>query len=163
MEGHLHVLPVYNGAPLSGRCMEVRVLLGHWEQSLAAGSRLTLPPPLREAFAKGCVLTRGLDGGLWLFPAEGWAALAARVAAVPLLHPARRQLERFLFSAAHPCHLDSRGAFTLPEHLRVWAGIQEAAVILGLSEYLELWEPGRWAEREAIALDEAPAAAAALL
>jgi MraZ protein len=143
--------------------MEVRVLLGEWEQSLAADNRLTLPPALREAFARGCVLTRGLDGGLWLLPAERWAALAARVAAVPFLHPARRQLERFLFSAAHPFHLDTRGTFILPEHLRVWAGIEGVAVILGLSEYLELWEPGRWAEREAIVLAEAPAAAAALL
>jgi MraZ protein len=143
--------------------MEVKVLLGQWEQSLAADSRLTLPSPLREAFAKGCVLTRGLDGGLWLFPAEAWTALAARISAVPFLHPGRRQLERFLFSAAHPCHLDSRGTFVLPEQLRVWAGIEAVAVILGLSEYLELWEPGRWAERETIALYEAPAAAAALL
>ncbi len=139
------------------------MLLGQWEQPLAAGYRLAMPSALRDALGMGYVLTRGLDGGLWLFPAEGWKALAARVAGVPFLYPGRRHLERFLFSAAQPGHLDSRGTLFLPEQLRAWAGIEGIAAILGLSEYVELWEPGRWAEREAQALSDAPAAAAALL
>jgi len=54
--------------------------------------------------------------------------------------PQRRHRE----AAAHEADPDGQGRLTLPSHLREYANLQNAAVVIGNSDHLEVWEPGRW-------------------
>ena len=81
------------------------VLLGEFVQKLDAKNRVTLPAKFRPHFADGVVVTKGLDGCLFVFNRHGWDGSSRRPAgaARPVqprrpvgdpLHLRRRQRER---------------------------------------------------------------------
>ena len=48
------------------------MLLGEYAHTIDDKNRLTLPAKFRESFADGGVVTRGLDGCLYLYAGEDW-------------------------------------------------------------------------------------------
>ena len=48
------------------------MFLGEYEHTLDDKHRLTLPARYREAFSSGCVVTRGMDGCLFVFTKDEW-------------------------------------------------------------------------------------------
>jgi len=48
------------------------MLLGEYEHTLDDKNRLTLPAKVRQALGGGVVVTRGMDGCLFVFTREGW-------------------------------------------------------------------------------------------
>src|SRR5204863_1548992 len=55
------------------------MLLGQHEHALDDKNRLTLPARLREQLGDRVVVTRGLDGCLYVYAADAWTKLANRV------------------------------------------------------------------------------------
>ena len=62
--------------PLS---QEAALLLGEYERRLDEKNRLTIPARLRDRFADGVFLTRGLDRCLAAYTREGWDAWLAEL------------------------------------------------------------------------------------
>ena len=54
------------------------MLLGEYAHTIDDKNRLTLPAKFRESFADGGVVTRGLDGCLYLYASGEWAAILSR-------------------------------------------------------------------------------------
>ena len=48
------------------------MLLGEYEHTIDDKNRLTLPAKFREELAAGVVVTRGMDGCLYAYPAGDW-------------------------------------------------------------------------------------------
>ena len=48
------------------------MLLGEYEHTIDDKNRLTLPARFREQLAGGVVVTRGMDGCLYAYPAADW-------------------------------------------------------------------------------------------
>ena len=55
------------------------MLLGEHEHSLDDKNRLTLPAKLREQLGDQVVITRGMDGCLYVYARAAFDALAARI------------------------------------------------------------------------------------
>jgi len=72
-------------------------------------NRLTLPSKLRGAFGDGVVVTRGLDGCLFAWPVEAWAAMAERLEAVDQFSVDGRRIRRHFFSGAAHGELGQAG------------------------------------------------------
>ena len=51
------------------------MLLGEYAHTIDDKNRLTLPAKFRESFADGGVVTRGLDGCLYLYASGEWESL----------------------------------------------------------------------------------------
>jgi MraZ protein len=124
------------------------MFLGEYEHSLDDKGRLTIPAKYRNRLANGLVVTKGIDRCLWLFPSEEFERLASKVTSLKITDPDAREFQRELFSGAADLHADNQGRIRLEPWLRTYAGIDSQAMIVGLYNYVEIWAPSAWRERQ---------------
>lgn len=112
--------------------------------------RVFIPAKVREVLKnKGfdyLVLTRSLDNAIFVFFPDAWEELQKKLATLPFANPKARAFKRFILAPATECQLDNQGRILLPQSLREYAGIKNEAILIGLSDRMEIWEPGRWKE-----------------
>jgi MraZ protein len=118
----------------------VAELLGTHTYQLDPKGRISLPARFREAFADGAVLTLGQDGCLFCFPRAEWDARAAEVRSLPLSDAGSRAYSRLFFGKAERADLDGQGRLLVPQRLRAEVGLDKEAVVLGVSERMEIWD-----------------------
>ena len=117
---------------------------GEYAHSLDEKGRLAIPAKFRGRFKEGAVVTRWLGECLAVWPSPEWESLNADIAKRPRTDPAATNFRHFVLSSAHEGDPDGQGRITIPSHLRDYAHLQGAAVVIGTSDHLEVWEPGRW-------------------
>ncbi len=103
-----------------------------------------MPARFRDRLSGELILTRGNDGCLYLFTEESWEPLAAKLNALPTGDEDARNLRRAVFSSAEPVELDKQGRVIIPDHLRQYAAITGDVSIIGLGEYIEIWDTQAW-------------------
>ena len=103
-----------------------------------------MPARFRDRLSGELILTRGNDGCLYLFTQGSWEPLAAKLNALPTGDEDARNLRRAVFSSAEPVELDKQGRVIIPDHLRQYAGISGDVSIIGLGEYIEIWDTQAW-------------------
>jgi MraZ protein len=120
------------------------MLIGTYYHTLEAGGRVSLPKSFR-AKTKKWVVTRGLDGGLFLFPAQDFQK---RLASIDQTHSltkkAHRDFVRLLTNEAQEVSTDQSGRVKLPGYLTAYAALKKNLVVVGSLEYLELWDRTRY-------------------
>ncbi len=117
---------------------------GEFAHSLDEKGRLAVPAKFRGRFKEGAVVTRWTGDCLAVWPAPEWTALNADIAKRPRTDPAATRFRHFLLAGAHEGDPDAQGRLTIPAHLREFAHLRSEAVVIGNSDHLEVWEPGRW-------------------
>ena len=117
---------------------------GEFAHSLDEKGRLAIPAKFRSRFMEGAVVTRWTGECLAVWPAPEWTALNADIARRPRTDPAATRFRHFLLAGAHEGDPDAQGRLTIPSHLREYAHLTDEAVVIGNSDPLEVWEPGRW-------------------
>ena len=122
------------------------MFIGRDSRALDDKGRLTIPARHRPDLVLGMVITRGLDGGLFVFPMPEWEGLAAKIKALPITNPTARAFSRFLLGDAANCNLDGQGRVLIPRFLLDVAGIDGEVVLIGQGGRLELWATERLAE-----------------
>ncbi len=121
------------------------MLLGQYEHTIDDKNRLTLPAKFREQLEAGLVVTRGMDGCLYAWPAAEWGELfQARVSALDPLQREGRKLQRHFFSGAAEAELDKQGRIMIPAALLRYAGLSRDVVVAGVSDHLEIWDREAW-------------------
>lgn len=115
-------------------------LLGTHSYQLDPKGRISLPARFREAFADGAVLTLGQDGCLFCFPRAEWDSRVAEVRRLPLSNTEGRAYARMFFGKAERVELDSQGRLVIPQRLRAEVQIGKEAVIVGVSDRMEIWD-----------------------
>lgn len=122
------------------------MLLGEYEHTLDVKGRLAVPAKLREALGSRFIITKGLDGCLFVYDMEQWRLLESKLAALPMSRKTARDFTRFLFGGACEGECDRQGRVLLPANLRRYAGLDKDAVIVGVGSRAEIWDAQRWAE-----------------
>jgi MraZ protein len=123
------------------------MLLGEFHCTTDESGRLSIPSTFCTEFMEGMTLTRGIERCLLGLPAPEWQRLAGRIRAhLPFTNPNARGFARLIFSGALPCRPNQEGSIPLPHALREYAGIEDEAIVIGLSTHVEIWNPQRWAE-----------------
>ena len=79
---------------------DIQMFIGEYQHSLDPKGRVSVPAKFRARLADGVVLTRGLDGCLWLLPKADWAELSEKVSALPMTQKNARSFSRFILSGA---------------------------------------------------------------
>ncbi len=120
------------------------MFLGEHTHALDEKKRLTLPVKLRKAVGKGVVVTRGLDGCLFLYPDKEWKGISGKLAALGMGQSDTRGFARFMLAGAVETEVDSAGRILVPEHLREFAAIKSSVVVAGVANRLEIWDESRW-------------------
>jgi MraZ protein len=120
------------------------MLLGEYEHTIDDKNRLTLPARFRQAFADGVVLTRGMDGCLYVYPRGEFERLVERVGTLDPLGREARTMQRFFFAGATDQELDKQGRLVVPAALCKHAGLEREVVVAGIHDHLEVWDRAAW-------------------
>ena len=123
------------------------MLVGEFDHTIDEKNRLTLPAKFRQAFAGGLVVTRGMDGCLYVFPREEWeASVEARLAELDPLSKEGRLMQRYFYSGAAEADPDKQGRVMVPTALSEHADLGRDVVIAGVRDHLEIWDRAKWRE-----------------
>jgi len=122
------------------------MFIGEYSHSIDDKGRLSLPVKFRGKLASGCVVTRGLDHCLWVYPLEEWDKLAQSLANLPITSKDARSFSRLMLSGAMDLGIDNAGRINLPKYLSDYAGIKSKVVVTGMFNRLEIWPEDGWKE-----------------
>jgi len=120
------------------------MFLGEYKHNLDYKGRTCVPKKFREDLAAGAILTKGLDGCLFLYPKGEWERLTARLRELSVTQADTRAFERYLFGAAAEVEFDSLGRIKIPEYLRSYAALKKEVILVGILERIEIWDTERW-------------------
>jgi MraZ protein len=124
------------------------MLLGEHEHSLDDKNRLTLPAKLREQLGERVVVTRGLDGCLYVYAEAEWERLAQRVGALDPFSREARTMQRWFFASGSDAELDKQGRMVIPATLLKNAGIGREVTVAGVYDHLEIWDRAAWSQQQ---------------
>lgn len=119
---------------------------GEYNHTVDAKGRLIVPAKFRDQLGDEFVVTRGLDGCLFVYTMDEWHNMEERFREIPMTSKNARKFSRFLFAGAVTCEVDKQGRILLPPVLREYAGIQKDVVLAGILSRIEIWDKDRWNE-----------------
>ena len=125
------------------------MFLGEQRHSVDPKGRVVLPAKYRDELEDGCVVTKGQDRCLYVFPLDRWHDEVERVKRMPRTEKRYRDYARGFFAGADDQKLDRQGRVQLSPRLRAYAGIDADAVLIGVGERIEIWNPTSYEEVEA--------------
>jgi MraZ protein len=117
---------------------------GEFQYSVDDKGRVIIPPSFRDFVGDGMVVTRGMDGCLYIFPLPHWRDIEEKLTKLPITDGSSRNFTRFFYSGASKTTIDAAGRITLPNTLRMYAGINSDVVIAGTPNHLEVWDEAKW-------------------
>lgn len=125
------------------------MFLGEHRYSLDDKGRVTLPSAFRSDLKAGCVVTRGRDGNLWLFPVQTWNdKVLAGFGELSTVDAAVRNARRFFLATASEEKPDGQGRIRIPQALRDFAGLEHDVVFTGDVDRVEIWSAEAWAQAQ---------------
>lgn len=120
------------------------MLLGEYEHSIDTKGRIAMPAKLREGLGGKFIITKGLDGCLFVYAMDEWQRVEQKLASLPMSRKTARDFTRFLFGGACEGECDKQGRVLLPASLRRYAGLERDAVIVGVGSRAEIWDAAKW-------------------
>lgn len=126
------------------------MLIGQYEHTLDSKARLTLPSEYGAELAAGVVMTRGMEGCIYLFPRAEFERLGEKLRVLSLTDSRARKLRRWLFPQAHAAEPDRQRRVLIPQWLRDVAAISDKVLLAGMDNYIELWNPDTWRDHDRV-------------
>lgn len=120
--------------------------IGEYRHQLDDKGRLAVPAKFRTNLKKGAIVTKGLDGCLFLYTPGEWQKLVDKLNQLPVSSTNARAFTRLMLAGAMDVTVDSQGRINLPNYLIEFAGLKtkEMTVVAGLMNRLELWSETAW-------------------
>lgn len=115
------------------------MLIGEYHHNIDEKGRLIIPSKFREEIGNSFIVTRGLDGCLFVYSLVEWEKIVAKLKKLPFTKKDARTFTRFFLSAATVCEFDRQGRINLLNSLISYAGIKKECVIIGVNDRLEIW------------------------
>ncbi len=123
---------------------------GEYSHNIDDKGRLIIPYKFRKVLqAEDFVITKGLDGCLFIYPGREWAAFEEKLKGLPLTNKNARTLSRFFLGSAVDGGLDKQGRVLISPALRSFAGLDKDVILVGVLDRIEIWSRERWQERNA--------------
>lgn len=120
------------------------VFIGEYAHVLDSKGRLAIPAKFRSILKKGAIVTKGLDGCLFLYTKDDWDRLVAKLQQMPVSQGNARAFGRLMLAGAMPARLDVQGRINLPKYLIQFANLKTNVIIAGLMNRLEIWDEAAW-------------------
>lgn len=120
------------------------MLIGEYGHNLDPKKRLAIPSKFRKELGEGAILTKGLDGCLFIFPSKNWAPFAEMLGGLSIGKQDTRSFSRLFLSGATEVEFDSLGRILIPDNLKKYANFKKEVVIAGLFNRLEIWDKDKW-------------------
>jgi len=122
------------------------MFMGEYNHTIDAKGRLIVPSKFREQLGNEFVITKGLDGCLFVYSNEEWQNIENSFRDKPLTSKDARKFMRFFFAGACSCEVDKQGRILIPAVLREFADITKDAVLVGVGGRIEIWSKEKWTD-----------------
>lgn len=120
------------------------MFIGEYQHTIDNKGRMIIPSKFRGDLGEQFILTKGLDGCLFVYSLKEWKVLEDKLATLPLTSKDARAFVRFFFAGATECEFDKQGRIVIPSNLREYSQILKEAIIIGVSNRLEIWSKENW-------------------
>lgn len=121
------------------------VFFGEYLVSFTGSGRVVLPKKIRELLKGNIfIVTKGFNFCLAGYDRQEWEEKAKELLGVSLLEHENIEKRRFIFSSAAYLDIDDQGRFVIPKNMLGYARLSGKAVILGVGDHFEIWNPETW-------------------
>ena len=119
------------------------MFMGEYHHNIDTKGRIVIPNKVRDDLGENFIVTRGLDGCLFLYPKTEWDSVIAKYKEIPDTKN-KRQFMRIFLSGATVCEYDKQGRINIPKPLVEYAKLVKDCIIIGVDEKLEIWSRDCW-------------------
>jgi MraZ protein len=124
---------------------EVSGFLGSYRHQIDEKGRLSLPAPFRrDADERPLVLVQVQPEALTLYPESTWQGVEERLLELLRRQPEARPHVLGITAAAAEVAPDKQGRILVPQRLLAAAGLGDAALLIGVIDRIEIWDPTRF-------------------
>ena len=120
------------------------MLTGSYKHHIDEKGRCVLPKGLRYGLSEAIVVTRGVDGCVWVLSADRWLEFAMQIEGRAAAGGDGLTLARYFLGGASRVAVDGMGRIPIPAVLREWAGLSGEIILVGVGDHVEIWSPDRW-------------------
>jgi len=118
--------------------------MGEYHHNIDEKNRLIIPSKFRYELGEKFIVTRGLDGCLFVYPLNEWDKITNQLNTLPFTKKDARAFSRFFLSGATECEFDRQGRINIPTPLISYASLKKECVIIGVNDRLEIWSKDLW-------------------
>jgi MraZ protein len=115
------------------------MLIGEYHHNIDEKGRLIIPSKFREEIGNSFVVTKGLDGCLFVYSLVEWEKIVAKLKKLPFTKKDARTFNRFFLASATVCEFDKQGRINLVNSLIEYADLKKECAIIGVNDRLEIW------------------------
>lgn len=126
------------------------MFMNQYNHTVDAKGRLIIPSKFRDVLGDEFVVTKGLDGCLFVYANEDWNSFAEKLTALPIIDDDVRDFARFFLAGATSVEVDKQGRILLPSNLREFAGLDKDVVLAGVGSRIEIWDKEAWDKKNAM-------------
>tara|TARA_A100001037_G_C15130357_1_gene628401 strand:- start:1088 stop:1552 length:465 start_codon:yes stop_codon:yes gene_type:complete len=118
---------------------------GEYAYSLDSKGRVNVPAKFRQSLTEDnentFVITRGMDQCIWVYPKSQWLEIESSLRSLSSLSKINRAFVRNTARYATPSTYDKQGRITLTPSLIEYADLEKEALIIGMVNKIEIWNP----------------------
>lgn len=122
----------------------IGMFMSEYNHTVDAKGRLIIPSKFRETLGEEFVVTKGMDGCLFVYANKDWTDFEQKLTSLPLINKEARQFARFFLAGAAQVELDKQGRILVPANLRTFAGLDKDIVLVGVGSRIEIWSKENW-------------------
>ena len=127
------------------RLVVIAMFMGTYNHTIDPKGRLSIPAKYREKLGEEFVVAKGMDGCLFVYDNDEWAAFHKQLTSLPTMTvDETRMLRRFFLSGAQTVTVDKQGRILMPQELKEFAGLEKDVVLAGVGERIEIWSLEKW-------------------
>lgn len=116
------------------------MLMGEYHHNIDDKGRLIIPSKFREEIGNNFIVTKGLDGCLFVYSTNNWEKIISKLKTLPFTKQDARTFMRFFLASANKTDFDKQGRINIPNALLEYAKIQKECIIIGVLDRLEIWD-----------------------
>ena len=120
------------------------MFMSEYNHTLDTKGRLIIPAKFREVLGEEFVISKGMDGCLFVYANDDWNAFEQKLTSLPLINKEARQFARFFLAGAATVEVDKQGRILIPPVLREFADLQKDVVSVGVLNRIEIWSKDNW-------------------
>lgn len=125
------------------------MFMSEYNHTIDMKGRLIVPSKFRDQLGDEFVVTKGMDGCLFVYANEDWNAFEQKLTSLPLINKEARKFARFFLAGAAQVEVDKQGRILLPSNLRDFAGLEKDVVLVGVGSRIEIWSRENWENMDA--------------
>lgn len=135
------------------------MFMSEYNHTIDTKGRLIIPSKFREVLGNEFVVSRGMDGCLFIYANDDWKAFEKQMESLPMMNKQTRQFTRFFMAGAAQVEVDKQGRILIPASLREFAKLDKDVVLVGVGNRIEIWNKDAYeAENENLDMDSVVAA-----